>query len=1089
MTLPLARVIVALATLGTSSFPAAPADDPVARPSFAEPSFSADGREIAFTSGGDIWTVPVSGGDARILVSHPATERRPMFSPDGSRLAFTSLRTGNGDVYVLTLATGDLKRITFDDGSDLLDSWSRDGKHLYFSSTSRDIAAMNDVYRVRSTGGTPMIVAGDRYLNEYWAAASPDGRSLAITARGRAFADWWRNGSSHIDESEIWLVSGIEPGSSSPPRYAQMTSGGAKSEWPMWSSDGATLYFVSDRSGNENLWTRPAAGGETRQVTKFTSGRVLWPSISSDGKTIAFERDFEIWTAEVASGSARRVPIALRGAPAGTGVEHLTLSTGFRELALAPDGKKIAFITRGEIFAASSKDGGDATRVTTSAGAEGEIRWAPDSRRIVYTSDREGDTNLYLYDFANRTETQLTRGNNGDVSPEWSPDGKSIAFVRDARELRVIDPATKSERVLATGYLDRAPFLSVRGLTWSPDSRWVAFLNSAGGRLFGNAYVVSVDGSPARPVGFLPTVFSGSLSWSPDGTFLLMDAGQRTEPGQLVRIDLIPRTPRFREDQFRDLFPQEGPRRVNPALQPVDTTQKTPARAAKPDSSKADSSSGSRSAKKRTEIVFDGIRQRGNSLPVGVDVNSQVLSPDGKYVLLTAVAAGQQNLYVYPIDELLRDDRVARQITSTSGSKSSAQWSPDGKDVWYIEGGRVNSMNVESRTPKSLTLNVEMDVDFAKEKMIAFNQGWRYLRDNFFDEKMHGVDWNAARQKYGAYVAGAGTPDEMRRAMQLMIGELNASHTGANPPPGVQPFTGRLGLYFDRAEYEKNGTLKITEIVPLGAASLVTRIKPGDQLVAVNGQKIDEHTNLDDLLSYRINRQTTLSLRGPSGPYEASVLPANAATDKRLVYRAWVEDRRAYVAKQSAGKLGYVHMPDMSAGSLAQLHADLDAENSARSGVVIDVRNNNGGFVNAYALDVFSRRPYLTMQRRGLPATSARTQLGQRSLELPTVLVTNQMSLSDAEDFSEGYRSLGLGKVVGEPTAGWIIYTSDVALIDGTIVRLPSVRITDSQGKDMELVPRPVDVPVTRPVGESYSGRDLQLDTAVDVLLKQLAGK
>jgi C-terminal processing protease CtpA/Prc len=232
-----------------------------------------------------------------------------------------------------------------------------------------------------------------------------------------------------------------------------------------------------------------------------------------------------------------------------------------------------------------------------------------------------------------------------------------------------------------------------------------------------------------------------------------------------------------------------------------------------------------------------------------------------------------------------------------------------------------------------------------------------------------------------------------------------------------------------------------------------------------------------------------LSLRGPGGTYEASILPTNAATDKRLIYRAWVEDRRAYVLKQSAGKLGYVHMLDMSAGALAQLHADLDAENSLRSGVVIDVRNNNGGFVNAYALDVFSRRPYLTMQIRGMPATSARTQLGQRSLELPTVLVTNQMSLSDAEDFTEGYRALGLGKVVGEPTAGWIIYTSDVALIDGTTVRLPFIRITDSQGKDMELNPRPVDVPVTRPVGESYSGRDSQLDAAVDVLLKQLGGR
>jgi C-terminal processing protease CtpA/Prc len=382
-----------------------------------------------------------------------------------------------------------------------------------------------------------------------------------------------------------------------------------------------------------------------------------------------------------------------------------------------------------------------------------------------------------------------------------------------------------------------------------------------------------------------------------------------------------------------------------------------------------------------------------------------------------------------------------------------------------------------------------MDVDFSKEKMIAFDQGWRYLRDNFFDEKMHGVDWNAARAKYGAQVAGAGTPDEMRRAMQLMIGELNASHTGANAPPAQQPYTGRLGLYFDRAGYEKNGSLRITEIVPLGPASLITRIKPGDFLIAVNGKTIDSRTNLDDLMSYRVNRQTTLSLRGSGGTYEASVLPVNAATDKRLIYRGWVESRRNYVLKESGGKLGYVHMLDMSAGSLSQLQADLDAENSSRSGVVVDVRNNNGGFVNAYALDIFTRRPYLTMQIRGMPATSARTQLGQRSLELPTVLVTNQMSLSDAEDFTEGYRALGLGKIVGEPTAGWIIYTTDVALIDGTIVRLPFIRITDSQGKDMEFNPRPVDVTVTRPVGESYSGRDSQLDAAVDVLLKQIEGR
>lgn len=182
-------------------------------------------------------------------------------------------------------------------------------------------------------------------------------------------------------------------------------------------------------------------------------------------------------------------------------------------------------------------------------------------------------------------------------------------------------------------------------------------------------------------------------------------------------------------------------------------------------------------------------------------------------------------------------------------------------------------------------------------------------------------------------------------------------------------------------------------------------------------------------------------------------------------------------------------MIDMSDVALRQLYADLDAEQHDRQGIVIDIRNNNGGFVNAYALDVFSRKPYLTMQSRGQAATGARTALGQRSLERPTVLVTNQHSLSDAEDFTEGYRAMHLGTVVGEPTAGWIIYTSNRTLLDGTTVRLPTTRITGADGKDMELNPRPVDQLVIRPVGESYSGHDTQLDAAVKVLLSQLPSK
>lgn len=302
---------------------------------------------------------------------------------------------------------------------------------------------------------------------------------------------------------------------------------------------------------------------------------------------------------------------------------------------------------------------------------------------------------------------------------------------------------------------------------------------------------------------------------------------------------------------------------------------------------------------------------------------------------------------------------------------------------------------------------------------------------------------------------------------------------------------GKLGLRFDRAEYEATGKLKITEVIPLGPAA-IAGIKAGEYLLAIDGAAIDAKSNIDEMLAYKVGRRVALAVASSDGTNRREVVAraVNTGTEKGLLYRKWVEERREYVAKASNGKLGYVHMPDMSAGSLAQLYVDLDVENHSREGVVIDIRNNNGGFVNAYALDVFARRGYMSMTRRGgFPTAPARSSLGQRALELPTILVINQHSLSDAEDFTEGYRALKVGKVVGEPTAGWIIYTSGATLIDGTNLRLPFIKITGADGKVMELVPRPVDIAVQRPIGESYTGRDVQLDAVVRELLRQIGAR
>jgi C-terminal processing protease CtpA/Prc len=359
---------------------------------------------------------------------------------------------------------------------------------------------------------------------------------------------------------------------------------------------------------------------------------------------------------------------------------------------------------------------------------------------------------------------------------------------------------------------------------------------------------------------------------------------------------------------------------------------------------------------------------------------------------------------------------------------------------------------------------------------------------------MNGLDWSAERAKYEPYVAGSATPDEMRRVISLMIGDLNSSHSGINPGGAGGPHfsTGRLGMMFDPAEYDRTSHLRISEITPLGPAALAKEIKVGDYLLGVDGAAIGPHTNLDELLDNKVGRRVELEI-GPSadgaGKHIVPVEAISRQTDAALLYREWVEHNREYVARISNGRLGYVHMLDMSQDSLERLFVDLDTENQGREGVVVDIRNNNGGFVNVYAIDVLARRSYLTMTIRGLPSAPARTILGQRVLEHPTILVTNEASLSDAEDFTEGYRTLHLGKVVGEPTAGWIIYTSNVSLIDGSSLRLPFIRIQGHDGTDMELHPRPVDIEVARPLGETYQQRDSQLDAAVKELLSEIGTK
>ena len=1119
-----AFVVLVFAALGWAALslgaPAARAgptsSTPASLPSLAEPTLSPDGSRIAFASGGDIWEAPSQGGEAHLLVTDPATESRPLYSPDGRWLAFQSTRNGAPNIYLLELKTGAVRRLTYADAAEQLDAWSPDGRFVYFTSTATDVGRQGDILRVSVEGGTPLEVSRERYLNEFSAAPSPDGRSIALAAKGIASVQWWRHGHSHIDETELWLKPLNESAG-----YRLLAPAQAKHLWPMWRPDGRAIWFMSDEGGAENIWRLDLDGGRAVPVTRFTEGRVLWPQAAADGSAIVFERDFRIWRLDPASGRAAPVEITLRGAPAGEGTRHLD-ATSFSEMALSPDGKKVAVIAHGELFAASIKEGGPAQRITHSPAAEREPVWTPDSRRLIFVSETGPDARLMLYDFASGTTRALGAAAGEDARPVVSPDGKRIAWIRNQRELHVLTLSTGRGSGASSGP-DRDQKLYVGalgygggGLAWSPDGQWLAF-SVTDRRAFTNVDVIPSAGGEAQPISFLADgETSGQIVWSPDGKFLIFDSGQRAESSHLVRVDLTPHTPRYREDAFRELFKPASPgtdpahdetpgprdRRLARSRSETPEPQTQPATqvpATEPGSQTsaeaAPASSAAAAAKKppHVQIVFEGIRERASFLPISLDAQAPVISPDGKTLVFRAGAAGGDNLYSYSLDELSREPPSPQALTADHRRKSGvAAFSPDSKSIAFLGDGVVNVVTLEGDRQRSVAIDAEMDVDFDSEKPVVFQEAWDTLNHRFFDPTFHGQDWAALKARFAPYAAGARTSDELRRDILLMIGELNASHSGiARPASGYgaapKARVGDLGLRFEREPYEAGKGLRIREVVPLGPAALEGAIRPGDTLSAVNGTAIGPHTNLDQLLLDQIGKRTVLGVTGAKGgAREAVVRPVSPGVAAGLLYRAWVNSRRAYVERISGGRLGYVHIADMGDQSLNQLHLDLDAQNEAREGVVVDVRNNNGGYVNGRVLDIFSRREFLQMTPRGLFGLPSRQALGQRALGLPTVLVTNESSLSDAEDFTQGYRELGLGKVVGQPTAGWIIYTGAQTLIDGSVLRVPFIRIQTAAGDDMEMHPRPVDVAAERALGETETGEDAQLAAAVETLLGQI---
>lgn len=1055
------RVVVVLFALAILAWALPAAADTILNA--RAPSPSPHGDEIAFTYMGDVWKVAASGGKAERLSVHEAYDERPVWSPDGRSIAFVSDREGNGDVYVMPAAGGAPTKLTCHDAWDYLQCWRPDGAGVLFTSTRDTLES--EIYEVSLAGGLPVHVIRDRGFN---AAVSPDGRWIAYV-RGRT--PWWRKHYRGSASRDIWIRA-YEGG----PSYLIVDSP-ADDDRPMWGSDGRTLYFMSERADSVmNIWRvalqlpgpgepgEPAVARPPTQITTHARDGVQFAAISSDGTLIAYEWDAGLWTLRPPDGEPRRVDILAPSDLKWNDELRMTLSSRATEFALSPDETEIALVVRGEVYVCPFEDGecGTAARITETPAREKDVAWMPDGKTLLFASDRTGDYDVYsvrsseedtpeLSKALRREETRLTESEEDEFLPVPSPGGETIAYMRGDRFLWTMGPDGRGDRqVLPDG--------EVLHLDWSPDGKWIALSRTTMAHKE-DIFIVPAAGGEAVNVTNHPND-DFQPQWTGDGKRLTY--ASRTDDGQYtLRYMWLTRDDYWKTEEEREKEEEEA------------------------ESAKGEDGEGEDGEEPVVvKIDFDGLNERTvtiMNMRGGYDFYAT--TPDGHYFAFRSGTLRGTDLWI--VD--WKGNKLA-QVTEGGSDPERLHWDNEGATCYYIDsGGTVKSVTIDPDSGSIdgrgfVSFSVRVTADVPEERKQMFNEAWRLLLTGFYDPNLHGVDWRAVREYYEPLALAAYTDEEFRMVVSEMLGELSASHLGIYKWEGGGVSTGRLGIRHDEAHAGPG--VRVRAVIPDGPADRAG-IRPGDYILSIGGSPVGVGENYHCLLADAAGEELLVEVAesaSGAGMRDLRVRPVGGGTMQRLVYEDQLRRNRAAVDRLSGGRLGYLHIAGMGLGNLVQFEEDLFAQGLGKDGLIVDIRGNGGGSVHDEILRYLDRRVYGYTTSRSRPPSDNPVELYTN----PLALLIDESCYSDAEIFPMGWKALGLGPVVGTPTYGAVIGTNDVQLIDGTWFRVPGSGWYDVSGKNLENWGIEPDVRVDSVPEEASRGEDVQLRTAVEVLLREL---
>ncbi|NNF04762.1 MAG: peptidase S41 [Rhodothermales bacterium] len=1053
-----------------------------------DPAISPDGGTIAFRYGGDIFTVPTAGGDARQLTTYTGFDRGPVWSPDGTSIAFSSDRYGNFDVFTVPAGGGQLTRLTFDSRDDRVSAFSHDGAHVLFESARHDASnapnfptsAQPELYRVPVNGGRVDQVLTVPVVS---ASVNADGRRM-IFEDVTSYENEWRKHHVSSAARDIWTYDVLTGA------FARETEFGGEDRNPVFSPDSLSFYYLSEAEGSFNVYRKSfGQPGPSIRITDFENHPVRSLSIARDG-LMAFSWNGELYA--LRDGSApRRIDVVTTRPPGERLHQNVSVSGSVTEMEPSPNGKEVAFIFRGDVFV-TSVESNVTKQVTRTAAAERWIDFAPDGRSLIYASERNGSWNLYessirraeeKYFFTSTLldEKTILATDADEYQPLVAPDGKTVAYLKDRMTLSLVDRDGSDARVL----MGAEHFFSYgdgdQHYAWSPDSKWLLIEYSQPDFWPTEVGLVAADGSGdvlnLTDSGFSdyrPKWMMGGkmMLWfsSRDGMQSLASTGSRQadayglflteEAWEHFRLTKEEAELAAAEDDAGDSSDDDG-----------DDSDKDSDKVSK----KADADP--------IEIDREGLLDRKARLTIhSSSLSDAVVTPDGE--TLVYLARFEKGYDLWKTDLRTKETSILAKL---GGSGGSLTLDAEGKNVFMLAGGSMSKVEIASGKKSSIAISGRYVTDAREAFKYDLGFAWRWIDAKFYDSTFHAVDWAAVRASYERFLPHILTGEDLSEVLNEMLGELNVSHTGArfSRSHDDPDQTAALGLMFE-ARTEGSG-LVISEVLregPLNTSE--SRTAPGVVLVKIDGVELTPDVNVAEMLNHKAGARTLISLRSADGDetWDEVVKPVTVGQETSWLYDRWVERRRAVVDSLSDGRLGYVHVRSMSDGSYRTTFEEALGKQATAEALIVDTRWNGGGDLVDDLSTFLDGFRYATFTARNGRVIGGEPQ---RKWHKPSILLVNEGNYSDGHCFPYAYRTKEIGNIVGMPIAGTCSWVTGTAMPDGrSSVRTVHLSFDDLGGEPLENQQLEPDVRVRNEPGARIEGRDQQLERAVAELLAEL---